>query len=84
MLCIVVAITGIGVVFLSTKTILQAFNHPVKVHDAEDPEGKTVCSTIEGVPHNIIIHISFTGRICSHEKQCVAMLFHGVCSINNL
>ena len=42
MLCIVAAITGIGVVILLTKTILQAFNPPVQEPDAEDPDGRTV------------------------------------------
>ena len=43
MVCVVAAITGIGVVILATKTILHAFNHPVQVPDAEHPDGRTVC-----------------------------------------
>ena len=86
MLCIVATITGIGVVLLLTKTILQAFNPPVQVPDAEDPDGRTVCTWCfahDIVSCTIIIYTSFTGRICSHETQCVAMLFQRVCSINN-
>jgi gamma-aminobutyric acid type B receptor len=40
MLCIVATIAGIGVLLLSTKTIVQVFYHPVLVPNSEDPEGR--------------------------------------------
>jgi gamma-aminobutyric acid type B receptor len=41
MLCIVATIAGIGVLLLSTKTIVQVFYHPVLVPNSEDPDGTT-------------------------------------------
>jgi hypothetical protein len=49
MLCVVATIAGIGVLLLSTKTIVQVFYHPVLVPNLEDPEGTTVCVHIHKI-----------------------------------
>ena len=42
LLCIIAGITGVGVVLIVVKTIVQAVTHPQLVRNSENPDGTTV------------------------------------------
>ena len=58
MLCIVSTITGFGVLFLLTKTIVLVFYKPVQVIDLEHQEdGMTVCVASKCIHHKAPLHM---------------------------
>ena len=42
LICILACITGVGVIFITIKTITQAVTEPELVRDSENPDGTTV------------------------------------------
>ena len=57
LLCIIAGITGVGVVLIVVKTIVQAVTHPQLVRNSENPYGTTVQKSLHNPTESIIIYV---------------------------
>ena len=52
-MCVVCAVTGIGILLILARTVAQALTDPTLVTNRENPEGATVSDTLDGTSENL-------------------------------